>query len=497
MIKKSFFKMTTVIAAMSLLLLTGLLTCSSKKAHASEMKSSTEIVKDMGVGWNLGNTFDSLNTNLPINSNPENFETAWGNPVTTKALVNKVKNSGFKTIRIPVSWGQHMEGAPNYTINSAWLNRIQQVVDYAIDDGLYVILNVHHDGSWCIPTYEKQSSVTPKLERLWTQVATKFKNYGDHLIFETLNEPRVEGSSYEWTGGTQESRAVVNKYNAAALKAIRSTGGNNDSRSVIIPTYAASGMDTTINDMVVPNDKNIIVSIHAYSPYFFAMDINGTNTWGSDSDKAALDSEFDKYYNKFVSKGTPVVIGEFGSINKSNLDSRVKLAKYFVSSAKKRNIPCVWWDNNYADANKSETFGLLNRSSLTWYFEDIQNALISGYNGDSSSTTTDKDDDDIVVSENDGLVLTTSLNSWTSAYQLTFNIKNTSNININGWSLKIKKDNLSFTTAWDVDFKIDGDYYIVTPKSWKSYIAAGESLRFDIQGSGAGTTDISYSLSKN
>lgn len=493
MIKKSFFKLTTVITAMSLLLTTGILTSTSKEVYASEMKSSKEIVNDMGVGWNLGNTFDSLNTNLSINASPESFETAWGNPVTSKSLIDKIKNSGFKTIRIPVSWGQHMEGAPNYTINSSWLNRIKEVVDYAINDGLYVIINVHHDSDWCIPTYAKEAEVTPKLQSLWTQVATKFKNYDDHLIFETLNEPRLVNTQYEWNGGTSESRDVVNKYNAAALKAIRATGGNNSSRSVMIPTYAASGMDTTINDMVVPNDKNIIVSLHAYSPYFFAMDINGTNTWGSNSDKASLDSELDKYYNKFVANGTPVVIGEFGSINKNNLDSRVKLAKYFVSAAKKRTMPCIWWDNNYADANKSETFGLLNRSSLTWYFEDIQKALISGYNGETSKPTNDTNDDK-VVNEQNGLVLTTSLNSWTSAYQLTFNIKNNSSNNINGWTLKIKKDNLSFTTAWDVDFKIDGDYYIVTPKPWKTSIAAGGTLSFDIQGKGAGTTNISYTF---
>lgn len=391
--KRKLLKTCTLIAGMSLLFTSLSLTKPSVKAEAATMRSAKEIVQDIGVGWNLGNTLDSKITTLSSNASPAEFETGWGNPVTTKAMIDKIKTAGFKTIRIPVTWGEHMDS--NNKVNAAWMNRVQEVVDYCINDCLYVILNVHHDGNWCIPTYDKVSTVTPKLQSLWEQIATHFKNYNDHLIFETLNEPRLEGTQYEWNGGTSESRDVVNNYNETALNAIRSTGGNNASRAVMMPTYAASGSQTTMNDFKVPNDKNIIASIHAYSPYYFAMDISSSvNTWGSSADKSALDSELDSYLNTFKAKGVPVVIGEFGSINKSNTSSRAALAEYYVEAAQKRGIPCIWWDNNYAETNKGETFGLFNRSSLSWYFSSIKDALIKGYKNvhpDSSSNITTND----------------------------------------------------------------------------------------------------------
>lgn len=398
MIKKIFLKIGALFTTMTICMTTVAITAKSIKVEAAEFRSSKEIVSDMGVGWNLGNSLDSLATWLGSEASAEQYESSWGNPVTTKAMIDKIKASGFKTIRIPVSWGQHMGTAPNYTVDSKWMSRVQEVVDYCIDNGLYVILNVHHDSEWCVPTYVKQSEVTPKLTNLWTQIAENFKSYGDHLIFEALNEPRLIGTQYEWTGGTAESRDVVNKYNEVALKAIRNTGGNNKVRSVMVPTYAASGMDLTINDMVVPKDNNVIVSLHAYSPYNFAMNENGTSTWGTSEDKADLDKEFDRYYNKFVANGTPVIIGEFGSINKNNTDSRKELAAYFVAAAKKRGMACIWWDNNSITANKGETFGLFNRDKLTWHFPEIQKAMIDSYNAikvnNNEASNTDKGDNE-------------------------------------------------------------------------------------------------------
>lgn len=173
---------------------------------------------------------------------------------------------------------------------------------------------------------------------------------------------------------------MVNRLNKVALNAIRSTGGNNSNRSVMIPTYAASGMSLTINYLEIPDDDNIIVSLHAYTPYTFAMDVSGTDYWGSSSDIQALNDEFDSYYNTFVAKGIPVVIGEFGSINKNNTTSRSNLAYSIVSAAKKIGISCIWWDNNSIIVWQGETFGLLNRSTLTWEFPEIVGALINGYN---------------------------------------------------------------------------------------------------------------------
>ncbi|CDM69884.1 putative Endoglucanase A [Clostridium bornimense] len=392
MIKKRILKMAAVCTTMVMMLSGGALMGNGEKAQAAQMKTAKEVVKDMGVGWNLGNSLDSTGTWLGNNGDPTSYETAWGNPKTTKAMINKIKEAGFKTVRIPVSWGQHMGSASSYTVDEAWMDRVQEVVDYCIDNDLYVVLNTHHD-DWIVPTYSSQSEVEPKLEKLWTQIATRFKSYDDKLIFETLNEPRVQGSAEEWNGGTTETRTVINSYNKVALEAIRSTGGNNAKRAVMMPTNAATGLEVALNDLVLPDDDNLIVSIHAYSPYNFAMNASGTSSWNSSTDKAELEAEFDRYYNKFVAKGIPVVIGEFGSINKGNDSDRVQHAKDFIEVATTRNIPCIWWDNNYSKVNEGETFGIFNRNDLTWYHEDIQKALISTYdkyntNDDSSSSTT-------------------------------------------------------------------------------------------------------------
>lgn len=386
MIKKRIFRMAALCTTMVMMLSAGALMGNGENVQAAQMKTAKEVVKDMGVGWNLGNSLDSTGDWIGNNASPEKYETAWGNPKTTKAMINKIKEAGFKTVRVPVSWGQHMGSAPNYTVDKEWMDRVQEVVDYCIDNDLYVVLNSHHD-SWVVPTYSKKSEVEPKLKKLWTQIATRFKNYDDKLIFETLNEPRIQGSAEEWNGGTTETRSVINSYNKVALEAIRSTGGNNDKRAVMMPTNAATGLEVALNDLVLPDDDNLIVSIHAYSPYNFAMNASGTSSWNSSTDKAELEAEFDRYYNKFVAKGIPVVIGEFGSINKGNDSARVQHAKDFIEVATKRNIPCIWWDNNQSKVNQGETFGIFNRNNLTWYHEDIQKALISTYKKNSSNSS--------------------------------------------------------------------------------------------------------------
>ncbi len=338
--------------------------------------SALDLVKDMKLGWNLGNTMDAFDG-----------ETSWGNPMTTKAMIDEVKKAGFNTLRIPITWYKHIGAAPNYTINSDWLNRVEQIVNYAMDNNMYVIINLHHESnSWLIPKYANQSDNINEITKLWAQISDRFKNYSDYLIFETLNEPRLVGDPTEWSGGTAEARDVINKYNLAAVNTIRNSGGNNAKRFIMVPTYAAAAMPTCVDSLVIPNNDNrVIVSLHMYSPYTYCGDINGTSYWGSDSDKSNLDGELDAVYNKFVRNGRAVVIGEFGSINKNNLSSRVVHAEYFVKAAKTRGMPVIWWDNNQFTGGKAESFGIFNRSSLTWVFPEIVKALV---NGAGISTTT-------------------------------------------------------------------------------------------------------------
>jgi len=348
--------------------------------------SALELTKEMRLGWNLGNTMDAFGTT------GLNTETYWGNPTTTKAMIDKVKATGFNTVRIPVTWTGHIDSAPDYAIDEAWLNRVEEIVNYVLDNDMYAIINLHHEEhDWLIPTYENQDKATEQITKLWEQIAARFKNYSDYLIFEAMNEPRVIDSSSEWTGGTYENHDVINKLNLAAVNTIRYSGGNNGERFIMIPTHAACAINNAVNNLVIPNnDRRVIVSIHSYSPYQFCMVSTSNLTWGTQNDKASLSSEFDALYNKFIRNGIAVVIGEFGTIDKNNLSSRVTHAQYYVQEAKKRGIPVIWWDNGYYGPGDSDSYALLNRNALTWYYPDIVQALVSasGYTATSTPTQT-------------------------------------------------------------------------------------------------------------
>lgn len=336
----------------------------SSDKEVSEMTSS-EIVADMRVGWNLGNTFDCYDV-----KDAQKAETAWGNPVTSKAMIDTVKNAGFNAVRIPVSWAEHLSA--DYTIDSAWMNRVKEVVDYAIDNDLYVIINVHHDDyTWLNPTYADEESVTKQYTEIWKQICSVFKDYDEHLLFEGLNEPRVIGGEDEWTCGTDEERKVINNLLQVFVDTVRESGGNNATRHLIVTTHAASIDDTAVKALKVPDDDRIIVSIHYYSPWDFAGDESKVAEWGTDADKKALDSGFDLLYNTFVKNGTPVIIGEFGAVNKNNTTVRADYMEYYIKSAKQRNITCFVWD----DGGK---FKQLNRIASDWYYPEIINGIMNG-----------------------------------------------------------------------------------------------------------------------
>ena len=335
--------------------------------NSSEGMSAAEIVKDMKIGWNLGNTLDCYNVTWEVSD----FETAWGNPRTTKAMIDTVKKEGFNAVRIPISWNEHMNGN---IIDGDWLNRVNEVVDYVIDNDMYAIINVHHDDyTWLNPSKADEAAVKAKLVSIWEQLSDRFKNYDQHLLFEGMNEPRIIGGQDEWTGGTAEEREVINHLFQAFVDTVRKSGGNNSSRALIITSHAASIEADAVNDIVVPDDDRIIVSIHYYSPWDFAGGENGKSDWGSDSEKKELDKGFDFLKSKFIDKGVPVIIGEFGATNKNNDSVRASYMEYYVKSAKSRGITCFIWDNGTKDE-----FGLLDRNSLTWYFKNVVDAAVKG-----------------------------------------------------------------------------------------------------------------------
>ncbi|WP_346880906.1 glycoside hydrolase family 5 protein [uncultured Algibacter sp.] len=326
--------------------------------------TSMELVADMKPGWNLGNSLDAEGID----------ETVWGNPVVTKALIDKIKERGFGTLRVPVTWRFHQGGAPNYIIEASWLDRVEEVVNYGLDNDMYVIVNIHHDEEWIIPTYALADDVKDRLQKTWTQIANRFKDYNDYLIFETLNEPRYEGQPQEWSG-TPEWRDVVNQYHKTSLDAIRATGGNNSLRHIMISSYAAG--QGTIDDLVIPNnDIRTIVSIHNYFPFEFSL--SGTDTtWGTPEDKAQMDGTFDQIYNKFIVNNKPVIMGEWGSLNHNdtNTEDRINHASYYANALASRNILPIWWDNG-----NNDEYALINRNTLQWNFPKIADAIIESQN---------------------------------------------------------------------------------------------------------------------
>ncbi len=329
--------------------------------------NAAAIAEDIRIGWDLGNTLDCYNVDWAV----ANHESAWGNPKTTKEMIDTVKAAGFNAVRIPVSWTDHMDADGN--VDAAWMDRVQEVVDYSMDNGLYTILNVHHDDyTWLNPTYADEAAVKTKFVKLWSQIAERFKDYDLNLLFEGMNEPRVIGSPNEWMGGTPEEHDVINHLHQAFVDTVRASGGNNPDRTLIVTTHAASITTTAINGLVVPNDGNIIVSIHSYAPWkFTTLEYPDDKTFDQNG-MAELDKGFDVLYSNFVLKGIPVIIGEFGAENKNNAADRAAYYAYYVEAAALRGIPCFIWDNGPEDS-----YGLLDRKTCTWYDSNIIDGIMN------------------------------------------------------------------------------------------------------------------------
>lgn len=330
--------------------------------------NAVQLCEDITIGWNLGNSLDATGWGM-------NSETSWGNPKTSKELILAVKDEGFDAVRIPTTWYNHVDD--DFNVDEAWMDRVQEVVDYAYDEGMYVILNSHHE-NWNDPYEANLKDIQKKMKKLWKQIATRFEEYGERLIFEGMNEPRWKNTQYEWNGGNDEGRRVVNELNKTFVNAVRATGGNNRYRALMVPTYAASA--SALDGFTLPDDDSIIVSIHAYSPYNFAMNANGTTTfdpnnsdWNNTGELVWLSN---KLYDDYISKGVGVIIGECGTVNKNNLSARMNWAGYFPKMFGDKGIPIFLWDNN-AYGSGNETFGLLHRDTLTWEYPGYIKKLIS------------------------------------------------------------------------------------------------------------------------
>lgn len=349
-----------------------------------------EFVNGMKIGWNLGNTFDAINDNSNFTDELQ-YESTWSGVVTTKEMIDLVKLAGFNTIRIPVSWHNHVSGE-DFAISEIWMDRVQEVVDYAMENDMYIILNIHHDISedYFYPNSKNLETSTNYITSIWSQIATRFQDYDEHVIFEGMNEPRLVGTENEWWLDINSENCIdavdcINQLNQSFVDTIRAGDGNNTSRYLMVSGYCASS-DGALTDLFkLPEDireNKIIVSVHAYTPYNFALqDISETGSTTDFSTNNANDTDdidyfMDKLYDKYISIGIPVVIGEFGARDKeNNLLSRVEYATYYIGAARARGMICCWWDNN-AYSGSGENFGILNRSKLEWEYPEIVEGLM-------------------------------------------------------------------------------------------------------------------------
>ena len=222
---------------------------------------------------------------------------------------------------------------------------------------------------------------------MWKQIAENFAEYGDHLLFEGLNEPRIIGGENEWNGGTEDGRKALNTLNKLFVETVRATGGNNGTRALLVPSFAAAVTDAALGDFEVPDDPNMIVSLHAYTPFDFTFS-DGKNIFNyDDSVGNSIDWLFGVIDKYFTSKDIPVIITEYGSVNKIEDFAQVPNPRYaenvkwvtkYLERAKESGIPCVWWDNG-SHFGTGELFGIFNREELTWYTPDLIDAIMKVY----------------------------------------------------------------------------------------------------------------------
>ncbi len=331
----------------------------------------------MGMGWNLGNSLDAYNNGVA-------GETAWGNKACTQATMDAIRAAGFRTVRIPVTWLGHIGDAPNYKIEEAWMNRVAEVVGYAEKAGLNAIINIHHDGAeskfWldvknAAVNNIKNDAVKAQLKAMWTQIANKFKDKGNFLIFEAVNE--VHDGKWGWgdnrnDGGKQYK--TLNEWLQVCVDAIRATGGNNSSRWIGVPGYCTNPQ-LTIENLVLPTDAagRLLVAVHFYDPSDYTLEAK-CDEWGHNAakdkkldygDEDNVRSVFSSLQQKYVAAGIPVYIGEIGNVHRDN-DRAEAFRKYYLEyvckAAKTYGMAPIFWDNGSANTGR-ESSGLFDHGT--------------------------------------------------------------------------------------------------------------------------------------
>ncbi|HMA93665.1 MAG TPA: glycoside hydrolase family 5 protein [Polyangiaceae bacterium] len=355
-------------------------------SNGSSPDAKTLLAK-MRVGWNLGNSLDAVGG-----------ETKWGNPTVTPELIQAVADAGFGAVRIPVTWATHFGASPSYTIDEAWMKRVEEVVGYVLDRNLYAIINVHHDGAengdgeW-ISILDDSGSVTEshnaavrtQFVAIWKQIATRFKDKGERLLFESMNEIHVG-----YAEPPQAHQDVINKLNQTFVDTVRGTGGNNATRCLIVPGYNTN-IDYTLKGFVKPTDSvtnKLILSVHYYDPWNYAG-AGSTHVWGNAAQghddggqEDYVTAQFDKLKSKFVDANLPVLMGEYGAVNQTGYENyRRYYVEYVTKAAHDRGILPVIWDNG-GTGTGADAFGLFSRTNNAILHKDVVDAIIRAATSD-------------------------------------------------------------------------------------------------------------------
>ncbi|MER6541342.1 cellulase family glycosylhydrolase [Streptomyces sp. NPDC001250] len=313
--------------------------------------SAKDAVAAMQPSWNLGNTLDAI---------PD--ETSWGNPAVTKPLFDTIRAQGFRSVRIPVTWTDHQSATAPYTIDAPFMNRVKQVVDWALADGLYVVINVHHDSwQWIADMTTNHDKVLARFDASWTQIATTFRNEPRTLLFESVNEPQFNHAT------PAQKTQFLDELNTSFQKIVRATGGGNTDRLLVLPTEGCTPSQSLMDDLSATigalHDRNLVATVHYYSSYPFSVNIAGGTRYDASAQKDLTDA-FARMHDTFVAKGIPVYLGEYGTLswpdyNHPDPIERGEGLKYLEQlgyQAGVAGVTTALWD----------PFSYLNRSTLKW-----------------------------------------------------------------------------------------------------------------------------------
>ena len=317
------------------------------------------VVAAMEPGWNLGNSLDAVGSD----------ETAWGNPAITQSLINNIKAQGFNSIRIPVTWSAHQGGAPNYTIEAAYLARVKQVVDWAVAADLYVLLNVHHDSwQWVNKLPADHDNVLARYNATWTQIASTFRDSSTKVLYESINEPTFRDGAVPpaWPAPSDAQNAqLLNELNVNFHRIVRASGGNNATRVLVLPTLHTSADQARIDELLATfnalNDPNLAATMHYYGYWPFSVNIAGSTRYDATT-HADLTANFDRQASGFIARGIPVILGEYGLLGFDKhtgtveQGEKLKFFEYLGHYARTKGLTTMWWDNGQH----------LDRTSFQW-----------------------------------------------------------------------------------------------------------------------------------